>query len=257
MIELSTLRQFDFASHPMTDAWEGPDAHIGPVQTITPLVRLLGGKTTFGTVTLMSGVIVWAAARLRPFTDVSYLDELAVAAFAWQHDRLYLQHKATPKGKAPEEPVEVSAAMVLREMFLRSIFRPIAWKGYHQPLIQASHLVNVTAFILPDPARDAFEVWLKDISVRLSDIAPVPDLPEPDSKDFDSPEDYYAYCTPMRGAPLPPAVLDLETDVSSLDLQAEAVAFLNSLEPSQNRYLRSAEEMAEEGFEGVPYGRGA
>lgn len=256
MIELSSFQSFDFAADPITDKWKGANKHIGPVQTVTPLVELLAGKTTFGTVSLMSGVIAWAAARLRPFTDVSYLDDLFDATFAWQHDWRYLKPKADPRGE-PDQPPEVSAAMVLRGTYLLAICRPISWRSFYQPVMEASHLVNVTEFILPKDAKSAFKDWLITISDRLDEIAEVPDLEEPDIDDFDTVEDYREYCRPMRGVPLPPVVLEPSTDIAATDLTGEADAFLAGLNPAANRYLHSPEDMLASGFEGQPYRPGA
>jgi hypothetical protein len=103
---------------PLTKQWKGALSHIGPVQMSTPLIKSLGGITTFGMVTLMSGVMMWGTARLRPFTDVTYLDELALAAFAWQHDWRYLESTAGPKGPSPDQPAALSATMTLRRLFI-------------------------------------------------------------------------------------------------------------------------------------------
>jgi hypothetical protein len=255
MKNLPILADIDFAREPLTEAWKGSLNHIGPVQTITPLVELLAGKTTCGTVTLMSGVTAWGAARLRPFTDVSFLDEMADAVFAWQADWRYLNGTGGPREPSPEQPVAISAAMTIRSLFINSINTPTEWHSFYQPLMKASHIVNIVQFILPKDAKKAFKTWLKETSDRLDIVAEIPDLEERKHTEFDSREAFYAYKAPRRGPPIPPLVLDPGIDLSNLDLVAEAHKFIATLDHTKNRYLKSPDQMIAEGFESLPYGK--
>jgi hypothetical protein len=257
MIEIDVLSKTDLAADPLPTGWKGANAHIGPVQAVTPLVRLISGKTTCGTVTLMSGVLLWGAARLRPFTNVDFLEELAIAVFAWQENWRYLQTVAEPRGKAPDQPVAESAAMALRGLFIRSILEPNDWHSFYQPIMPASHMINIVQFILPETAKGTFKDWLIAISDRLDKIATLPDLEEPNFSDFESEAAYDLYCAPCRGAPLPPSVLDPVNDPVLVNLKKESGNFIASLQGSKNRYLKSAAEMLDEGFEGIPYGQPA
>src|SRR5262245_40622480 len=51
---------------PLDFAWKGDRRHIGPVETVTPLMDRLSGSTICAQVTLMAGMLVWAAWRLKP-----------------------------------------------------------------------------------------------------------------------------------------------------------------------------------------------
>lgn len=246
--------ELDLTTEPLTEKWKGSKRHIGPVQTITPLVELLGGKTTCGTLALMSGVMSWGAARLQPFGDASYCDELADAGFAFHSDWRHVNIKGGPRGKSPDQPVVHSAAMDLRAIYAGAVYGETPWNSFYQPLMEASHLVHIVRFILPKEPKKAFDAWLKAVSARLDEIAPIPDLDEPDINDFEDKFAYRAYCAPCRGLPLPPQVLDLSVDMSTIDLAAEAKAHIAQMNPAFNRYLRTPEEMAEMGFEGTAYG---
>lgn len=250
MQRLSVFENLAMSAEPMTDRWTGALDHIGPVQTITPLMEMIGGKTTCGTVTLMSGVMLWGAERLRPFTPVDYLEEIAEAIFAWQHDWRYVDFFAGVPGKSPNGPPALSAAMMLRQLFLLSISEPEDWHSFYQPIMKASHMINITEFILPASAKEPFQGWLRAISNRLDQIAEIPDIKKPVYSEFQSEEAFDAYCAPRRGGPIPPVVFDLSVDINALDL---AQAFVATLDHTQNRYLRSPQQMIELGFVGTPY----
>jgi hypothetical protein len=257
MIELPILKHLKLDTPPLAPGWKGARDHIGPVQTVTPLVDRLSGKTTCATVTLMSGVMLWGAARLRSFTEADFCFELADAAFAWQFDWRYVEARAKPYYRAPDEPTGKSAAMTLANFLRDSINGQDPWTSFYQPILPLFHMANVVNFILPDDAKREFERWLAGASDRLDAIARAPELEVPEFADFESEDAYDAYCAPRRGAPLPPIVLDLDVDHSGVDLEAEARSFLASLDPAANRFLRGAAELAKLGFKGAPYGRGA
>lgn len=255
MIELPVLRRTKLDTPPLAPGWKGARDHIGPVEAVTPLVRRLSGKTTCATVTMMSGVMLWGATRLRAFTETDWCFELADAAFAWQFDWRYVETTAEPYYQAPDEPTGESAAMTLDGFLRDSIDGEDPWTSFYQPIMKLFHMANVVNFILPHDARPVFENWLASASDRLDAIAAAPDLEVRERADFDSKEAAQAYRAPRRGAPLPPLVLDLDADIAGVDLDAEARRFLASLDPGKNRFLRSPAELADLGFQGAAYGR--
>lgn len=239
MITLPILEQATGLSAPLPSDWQGARAHIGPVEQVTPLVNMLSGKTTCGTLTLMSGVLLWGQARLRTHTDAVFLGELAEALFAWQFDWRRMDPNAPPKGKPPEHPVEQSAAMVLRSFTRKSVLNEKKWHSFYQPIMELSHMVSVVRFLLTDSDKLLFKRWLSKASTRLNEIAKAPDLDVPVFSDFEGKDAYRAYCAPRRGAPVPPIVLDLNQDLKGLDLGAAAERHLAALSPATNRYLRN------------------
>lgn len=254
MISIKALDSIDMSAAPLPANWQGALDHIGPVQTVTPLVDRLSGKTTCATVAMIAGVVTWGAARLRPFTDTGFLYELAEASFAWQFDWRYLDTEVEPKGKPADQPVEVSAPMVLRSFVRKSIRGEKPWHSFYQPTMELFHMSSGVSFILPPDLRDIFEDWLVQTSDRLDALCAAPNLEVPDFADFENKQAYRDYCAPRRGAPVPMLALDPTIAIEADGLSDRALEELRKLDPRANRYLRTAEQMAALGFDGQPYG---
>lgn len=204
---------------------------------------------------MMAGVLIWGCARLRHFTETDFCQELAEAAFAWQHDWRYVDVTAEPYFSPPDDPKEEAALFTLDEFVRDNIEGEKKWVSFYQPILPLFHMCNLVNFVMPKSQRALFETWLSSMITRMDAIAKAPELAVPDIDDFESKAAYRAYCAPRRGPPLPPMVLDLDTDLTGIDLQAEADKFLQSLDPSKNRFLRSPAQMLDMGFDGLPYGR--
>ncbi|MFM2389927.1 MAG: hypothetical protein RLZZ437_1482 [Pseudomonadota bacterium] len=255
MIDITTLSRIDLTEGAFAPGWKGELAHIGPISTDSPLVDMLSGKTTCATVALMAGVLLWGRHRIKNFTETDFCCELAEAAFAWHHSWRYVNMTAAPFHSPPKEPHEKSALFTLDNFLRKTLMDKDKWNSFYQPVMPLYHMCNVVNFILPKSSRPSFETWLSEMCRRLDSIAPVPDLDVPNIRDFESKDAYRAYCAPRRGLPLPPVVLDLDTDLSGVDLQAEADKFLQSLDHKKNRFLLSPDKLLEQGFDGLPYGR--
>lgn len=251
-LRIPTLDSLNFDT-PLPKGWQGARDHIGPVQTVTPLVDRLSGKTTCATVSLLAGVVSWGERRLRAHCDVEFLRELSAAMFAWQHDWRLVNTEVAPRGKPPDQPIEASAPMVFRSFVRKSIRGEDPWHSFYQPIMQLYHLVKVTEFLLPDADRSTFQTWLHTVSDRLDIVAKAPELEVPVYSEFESEAAYNAYVAPRRGAPLPPTVLDLSAELDPQTLEADALSFVSSLDPEKNRYLRTTAELAELGVEKTPY----
>ena len=57
------------------------------------------------------------------------------------------------------------------------------------------------------------------------------------------------------GPPVPREVFDLNTHYQLSDGEALEAAFLQTISPASNRFLRPPAAMLADGFEGAPYGR--
>lgn len=254
MISIKALDARALDTPPFVPDWRGKRAHTGSVDGNPKLLSLAAGKTTMGTVSLMSGVLLWGGKRLIPYFDAAFLNELAEAAFAWQFDWRFIDPKAAPHFSPPDQPPEPSAAFLLDNYLRHNIKEERQWHSFFQPVMPLCHMAHLVEYILPDADKQAFADWLKATSLRLNSIAKAPRMEEPEFTDFPDRDAYNAHCAPMRGTPLPPLVLDPETDITGLDLAAEALAFRQTLSPDTNRFLRPAAVMAEMGFKGDPYG---
>ena len=89
---------------PIAFTWEGAQAHIGPVEMVTPLMKSLGQGTGLAQVAQCAGVLLWATWRLKKAANVDHNLELAEAAFAYGVDWRYIDRKAGPWQRGPMTP---------------------------------------------------------------------------------------------------------------------------------------------------------
>lgn len=253
MITISTLEALDLSEAPLAPKWTHSHDHMGPVQTTTPLWEKLYGRTTCGTVTMMSGVMLWAAARLGHFCDTAYMREMAEAGFAWQLDWRFLREDVPPPEGLPKPETPEGAGPAIFQFMWSAIRGEGPWNSFSQPIFDLVHMAYLANFIMPKSALPEFEKWLLHLSGRLYDVAEAPDMDIPEFSDFESEEAYNEHVAPMRGAPIPPAILEYDVEHEDMDLEAEARAFVATLDPTKNRFLRSKDEMLRLGFEGEPY----
>jgi hypothetical protein len=240
----------DSASTPIDFAWKGSTRHTGPAEPSGPLLDVVAGMTTCGTLALEAGMLLWGAARLRTHADIQDALELAAAAFAYQVDFRYVD--TGPTQEVPEMP-PASSALAQMSRYMRTSLDPSRyWHDYYQPAREAFHMAHLVRHILPKAAQNDFAQWLKMASARLHSVSPKPDdFREYD--EFDSDEEYNAWVAPHRGSPLPPEVLDPAYDYHAKDREGLVLRFIASLDPTKNRYLRTPEAMRAQGYEGDPY----
>lgn len=255
MIRIPSLDSLSLDEKPLVRRWKGKHAHIGSPQENAKLLARSAGKTTVGTVAMMSGVLLWGAKRLTPFFDASFLNELAEAAFAWHFDWRYFDPEARPHFSPPEQPPEPSATFLLDNFMRESIKGEDQWHSFFAPVMALSHMVSLVDFMLPAHAKPAFTAWLQTTSLRVGEVASVPVMDEPDFYAFPDRTAYNLHVAPRRGLPLPPQVLDPDVDLAALDLAAEAASFIATLHPEKNRFLRPASALLALGFTGIPYHR--
>jgi hypothetical protein len=236
---------------PIEFKWSGASDHVGPMETVTPLLNMLSGKTTCGQVSLIAGLLQWAAWRLNGHTDSEHNLWLAEAAFAYQVDWRYCDVDA---GREPVDQPPAQSAMMLVNSFARqALDYDEFWNSYYQPVRLVFHAAHVVQHILPKSERAVFEGWLKSTVARLDLVAPKPEEAFKKKKEFASAEEHAAFISRHRGVPLPPEVLDPSFEYED-SARAELVSkFLSSVNWDANPYLRSPDAMIELGFVGKPY----
>jgi hypothetical protein len=238
---------------PIDFPWEGAQEHIGPVETLTPLMMHLGRGNGLAQVAMCAGILLWLTWRLKTLTDVEHNLELAEAAFAYTIDWRYVDINAGPKGKAPDQPPEVSAAKKVNSLVRRALNQDTYWNSFFTPVAETFHAANVVQHIVPTSQKGAFEHWLLAVSDRMHAHFPLPDLAEREFSTFESEQAYDAYVAPRRGVAIPPEILDTSVEYDPGKRDASLAKFLTGLDRGRNRFLRSPEEMLELGFEGRPY----
>lgn len=238
---------------PIDCSWEGAQAHIGPVETVTPLMKQLGRGNGLAQVAMCAGVLLWLTWRLKPLTEVDHNLELAEAAFAYCIDWRYVDINAGPKGKAPDQPPEVSAAKKVNSLVRRALDQDSYWNSFFTPVAETFHAANVVQHIMPKPHKRTFDQWLLTVSDRMHAHFPLPDIPKREFSTFESKEAYRAYCAPRRGIAIPPQILDISVEYDPSQREANLKGFLRGLDRERNRFLRSPEAMLELGFQGTPY----
>lgn len=254
MIQINELGEFDLSQAPLASEWKGPRAHIGPAETVTPLVRILGNKSKLSVISMMAGVSFWAARRLEHFTDVSHLDELIEASFAWHFNFRYLDPDAEPDNYPPANPPELSALMQIDTLFRSQMENMLDWTNPNAPIFPAFHLTMLVQHILPDHGRALFQTWLEKYLARIELTSLVQHKTDEEIDAIPRGPEMRDYCAMIRGKPLPPSFLDVSLELDGRDLEAEALANLKGLDHTKNRFLRSPSDMLAMGFKGDPYG---
>lgn len=238
---------------PIDFPWEGADSHIGPTEGMTPLLKMLEGKTTFGFLSLGAGILQWAGWRLLHHTDVSHNLDLAEALFAYQVDSRYLKRSARPPGLPPDEPPALSASRQFDWLMMRAADPEEYWHSYYVPIMEVFHCAHLVRHILPKSAWKDFGDWLKVISKRLDELASAPDEPFRKKSTFPSLEAYHAFTARHRGMALPAQVIDPAFSYKPEQREELIDAYLAGLNWRENRYLHSPDELRATGFEGRPY----
>lgn len=231
---------------------EGTLSHIGPVETVTPLLKRLDGASTCAQVSLCAGVVLWGAWRLQPFTPVAELLLLAEAAFAWQVDWRYVDSQRGPTGTPPDQPPALSASLELHG-FLRKALLQRIWETGAPPVARTFHASHVVRHVLPKGIVKSFESWFTLTTDKAKLLSPGPVAHPGEGDEFASPEAEADYFLKLRGVPLPPQVIDPSQDVKSGRRAALLAEFRASLDPARNKYLRTTDEMRTFGFVGEPY----
>lgn len=90
---------------PLDFKWNGPGEHVGPMETVTPLLERIGHKTSCGVWSLGAGVLLWGGWRLKGHApEADAVIEVAEAMFMHQVDLRYLDRDAGPRVDRPESP---------------------------------------------------------------------------------------------------------------------------------------------------------
>lgn len=238
---------------PMDFVWDGAQAHIGPVETVTPLMKHLGRCTGLAEVGLCAGVLLWGTWRLSGIADNRHHLELGQAAFAYGVDWRYVDPNAGPDLAPPDQPPAVSATMKLGDLMRRALDHDTYWNSFYIPVGETFHSANIVSHILSKDARRQFERWLTAVSDRMHTHFRLPDIAFRKYRTFENEAAYDAYVAPRRGVAVPPQLLDPDFAYDESQYEPLMTAFVSSLNPANNRYLRSAKAMAALGFQGDPY----
>jgi hypothetical protein len=235
-------------------AWKGKDNHIGPIEG-TEMHAAFGRLTFFAAHAVALGAYEWAAYRLANYAENAVDLELIEAARAWQVDAKYLKEDPLEIGDMVERlgsPAN-EALSKLGEMTARTLRG--AWRRTPHPgPSQFAHIAYLTRHTMPKKQRQPFDDWLTLALQRAAALAPRPASPMPSYQDCNEDRDTYAEAArPYLGVPLPPSALDPAASYSDAQRAALLDAFLERLDPARNRFLASAQEMREAGFEGTPY----
>jgi hypothetical protein len=238
---------------PLNFHWEGASDHIGPVETVTPLLDLLAGTTTTAQIAMCAGILSWGAWRLKGHVEVEHNFELAEAAFAYVVDWRYVDRDAGPRGKAPDQPPALSAMKQLNRFMRLGLNQDKYWDSYFQPVWETFHSAHIVRHILPNAMRSDFESWLATLVGRIKSHWAKPDEEFRRKDTFPNAKEREQFISRHRGRPVPREILDPRFEYQEEDSPRLIGEFLARLNPQTNRYLRSPENMLALGFEGVPY----
>jgi hypothetical protein len=239
---------------PIDCKWESAREHIGPTETVTPLLKNLGRGNGLAQVAMCAGILLWLTWRLKSLTkEAGQSLELAEAAFAYTVDWRYVDLEAGTNWEAPDQPPADSATMKVNNFIFDTLDHDAHWSSFYTPVGSTFHTSHIVQHVIPKAHRRDFEQWLAAVSDRMAQHFPLPDLPERDFDSFDTEEEYDAYCAPRRGVAVPPQLLDPSFGYDPFQREKLVEQFLQGLDRSRNRFLRSPEAMLELGFVGTPY----
>jgi hypothetical protein len=219
------------ATGPITHTWNedlfyGFNADQRLANRIRPICPL-------GTVALAAGFAEWVAWRFRPYFEELVLLQYVEAVWAGIIDWKYLRPRndvAAAPDYLDDWQGAVRGPIIMTFNFLDEVI-----EGAKQPMTaggSCASLGQLTEYVMPEP--DLFKEWRRFAIGRLSALYPRQGDTDP-------------------GPPMPREVLDPALDYRP-DMAVELMrGFLQKLDPAQNPFLRSPEEMVTEGFTGTPY----
>lgn len=223
------------AEPPLTFEWLGPDKHIGPVESETPLLVKLKDKTTNGTVALAAATATWGFLRFGHQLVLTPYLQFAEAAFLQMPSSRLIDISTVKSEAVPLKPPVVSAAKRLQRL-LMSALNPIRWgETIDQPFRETFHIVHLVRHVIDQGARADFDEWLETAVGRIDRIAKRPPEQERDWHAA-SPEDLADYIRLFRGPPVAPSIFaeGLEPD----QMQQAFAAFATRERIAANPYIR-------------------
>lgn len=193
------------AEAPLSFEWLGPDKHIGPVESETPLLVKLKNKTTNGTVALAAATATWGFLRLGHHLDMTSYLKFSEAAFLQMPNPSWIDISEVKSDPVPTKPSAVSAAKRLRRLLMAAL-NPIRWgKTIDQPFRETFHIVHLVRHVLDSSAHADFDGWLETAVSRIDKIAKRPPEQERDWHAA-SADELANYIRLFRGAPIAPLV---------------------------------------------------
>lgn len=216
----------ELRSAPVKHKWTS----TAPIDKDVPKLWSMFGKTSLRGMTLLAaGTAEWIAWRFEGLSKVASNLQFVEAVYAGLVDPAYVVPWQWPKGSDPTGPVDAPLAhanLLLSEVFE---FYTINSTSAAQ---QGARLVQLAQHVLP--VKKPFEDWFQSGLKRLAKLYP-----------FDKAD--------KRGVPIPREALDPEFPYKPALANDLLREFLRNLEPKGNPYLRSANDMAKQGFKGKPY----
>ena len=231
------------------EGWSKPESHTGPAE-FTPLKSALLAKRQGGLYAILSGVLVWTAARLEHKTDVSALEDLAVALFLLQQDNAYYRRPAKRTSIIDINRSEKYAATVLNmlDIFYEDRFYNLQRWPLYPNFSAVAQTINLSRHHMGPAQRAVFDPWVEGMIARIGVLA---SFPEAAQLQFDIPEaEQENQRIQTMGPAIPPQALDLSVDAATLDAPQAWRAFLTSVDWAGNRYLNPPDAVV------LPPGRG-
>lgn len=235
-IRLSLHIPEDFGLGGFPADWEGAIHHVGP-RGSSPLKSALVDKTQAGLYAIYSGVMMFAAERLKYHANTTSLRDLAVALFCYQHDASFLKkHKKRPRLLDISRREKFSASVLYFEY---AIFYDRWANSGNWPLFPnfaiVAEAITLARHHMGPQQRDIFDPWVEGIIARMNIIAP---LPQHANYTWDLPEaEMPAQRRETMGQPIPPQTLDLSVDISGIDLGQASEEFISTVDWSGNSFL--------------------
>jgi hypothetical protein len=225
------IRQAGVVGAPVGYKWDDEDAdEFYPEDE--KISYLLDKICYRGVVALSAGFAEWVAWRLSQPCDARILLQEIEAVLAGIIDWDYVG----PLGQSPQAPNlkkyrGPECGPIAAAFYLLAQIVSLARKSrFSYP--EASVLSELALYVVPD--RKAYKSWRRSAIRRFTALYP--------KREDD-----------LVGPPIPREALDTLHDYEPQKAAEYLRAFLPGLDPAENPFLRSSDEMVEGGFKGTPY----
>jgi hypothetical protein len=217
---------------PINYKWDDVDPAAICGDGDSKLSREIGFLSNQATAALSAGIAEWVAWRLKEHCTEPVLFQKIEAVWAGVIDWHYMQPRDAPSHSLEKSDFQGPARGPIRLAVQFLTAAADAARRGKEPSPHTGCLGKLATHVLKK--SKSYQDWLKVVVERLKAM-------------------YTVQVGQVFGPPVPREALDPEIDFKPEDTNRYLAAFLETLNPKENPFLRSPEEMMAASFEGTPY----
>lgn len=225
----SYIQAADIVDQPIQHEWVEADEEMLIIGN-SRLEQRICSISNRGILALSLGSLEWVVWRLSRYLPDSVPFQIVEAAWASIIDWRYLKWQEPPVDEWEDLPWSVGEPLTCAFNFLQEMLFEVEDEDGEPS--NSSCLAELPLLLLNDP--EPYKVWRRFVINRLSKTHPADPVN-------------------LLGAPVPREALDPACNYKLEGAHQLLAAYLQKLDPAENPYLCSPEEMIESGFENTPY----